>query len=600
MKSLKRIFRQQRDQLGRRLRPARAWLTPARVLLGAESLALCAVLGFLLTGERADFFDRVGGRADVWLALAAVLMLAVLHLFVNGRIVPALNRRFAIERYDERRILFDLGRAGRTVTSVEQLYGIVAGTIGEALGAASVTIFVRDDQTGRYECRFFTVQLNGGGAGDSRGAAGTGGESGVQSLAFERDAVVVKRLYNLTIPLSLEPRDLETWRRSLELVPPGTRERRREEIRTLEAVGARLLLQIMLKDRLIGIMSLGARRDGRPYTLEDRRMLMSVAGQMAFIIENAKLVERMVEEGRLRRELALASEVQQQLFPAAPPESAVLDLAGFCQPAREIGGDYYDFLLLDNEQIGVAVADVAGKGISAALLMSTVQASLRSQAMALNPGLGVEGSLADLVATMNRLLWRSTGTASYVTFFYAQFDERTRRLTYVNAGHNPPLLVRASGMGAEQHAARENGKGFARANGVKDNGGFSEGGVALTSAFEETMWPNDAAASTANHQGVLRLSVGGPVLGVLEDCFYHQETIEMSEGDMLVAFTDGVTEALNAVGEEFEEARLRETLVACAHLSAEEVRARIVERVREWSRGAPQHDDLTFVVMKVR
>ncbi|MDQ3688376.1 MAG: SpoIIE family protein phosphatase [Acidobacteriota bacterium] len=600
MKSLKRIFRQQRDQLGRRLRPARAWLTPARSLLGAEALALCAVLAFLLTGDRADFFDRVGGRADVWLALAAVAALVALHLFVNRRLVPALNRRFAIERYDERRILFDLGRAGRTVTSVEQLYGIVAGTIGDALGAPSVTIFVRDDQTGRYECRFFTVQLNGGGAGDPRGA-GTGGESGLQSLAFERDAVVVKRLYNLTIPLSLEPRDLETWRRSLELVPPETRGRRRDEIRTLEAVGARLLLQIMLKDRLIGIMSLGARRDGRPYTLEDRRMLMSVAGQMAFIIENAKLVEQMVEEGRLRRELALASEVQQQLFPAAPPESAVLDLAGFCQPAREIGGDYYDFLLLDNEQIGVAVADVAGKGISAALLMSTVQASLRSQAMALNPGLGVEGSLADLVATMNRLLWRSTGAASYVTFFYAQFDEQTRRLTYVNAGHNPPLLVRASGVGAEQHGMRENGKGFARANGVKDNGGFSDGGVALTSAFEETMWPDDAAAAlTANHSGVLRLSVGGPVLGVLEDCFYYQETIEMREGDMLVAYTDGVTEALNAVGEEFGEAGLRATLVACAHLSADEVRVRIVERVREWSRGAPQHDDLTFVVLKVK
>lgn len=557
-----------------------------------------AVFVFLLTGERAGFFDRASGRADLWLAVAAASVLAALHLFVNRQLTPALNRRFAVERYDERRILFDLGRAGRTVTNVGQLYGIVAGTIGEALGATNVTIFVRDDQTGRYECRFLTMQLDGGAAKDVRAA---GVEAVDQALSFERDAVVVKRLRNLTIPLSFEQRDLETWRRSLDLIPPETRGRRRAEISTLEAVGSRLLLQIMLHDRLIGIMSLGARRDGRAYTLEDKRMLMSVAGQMAFIIENAKLVERMVEEGRLRRELALASEVQQQLFPPGPPASAVLDLAGFCQPAREVGGDYYDFLLLDNEQIGVAVADVSGKGISAALLMSTVQASLRSQAMALNPGLGVEGSLADLVGTMNRLLWRSTGAASYVTFFYAQFDERARRLTYVNAGHNPPLLVRAAGAGAGPHAGRENGKNIVRANGIKEYDGGREGGVALTSDSDEDVWPDsESSMKSADRARVLRLSVGGPVLGVLEDGFYRQETIEMREGDILVAFTDGLTEALNAAGEEFGEAGLQAMVVACAHLSADEVRARIIEQAREWSRGMPQHDDLTFVVMKIK
>ena len=143
---------------------------------------------------------------------------------------------------------------------------------------------------------------------------------------------------------------------------------------------------------------------------------------MAFIIENAKLFQRMVEEERLRRELSIATEVQRRLFPASPPEVASLELSGFCQPAREIGGDYYDFLILDDGQIGIAVADVAGKGISAALLMSTVQASLRSQAIA------ARGSLSDLVSTMNRLMYSSTGAASYATSIYAQFDEVTRCL----------------------------------------------------------------------------------------------------------------------------------------------------------------------------
>ena len=241
---------------------------------------------------------------------------------------------------------------------------------------------------------------------------------------------------------------------------------------------------------------------------------------------------------------ALASEVQQQLFPPRARQRR-LD-CGFCQPAREVGATTKTSCARQRTD-RVAVADVSGKGISAALLMSTVQASLRSQAMALNPGLGIEGSLADLVGTMNRLLWRSTGAASHVTFFYAQFDERARRLTYVNAGHNPPLLVRAVGAGGP-HAGRENGKNIVRANGIKEYDGGPEGGVALTSdSDEDVLWPgSESSMKSADRARVLRLSVGGPVLGVLEDGFYCQETIEMRAGDILVAFTDGLTEALNA------------------------------------------------------
>src|SRR5207302_10957913 len=145
---------------------------------------------------------------------------------------------------------------------------------------------------------------------------------------------------------------------------------------------------------------------------------------------------RIVEQERLRRELALAAEVQMRLFPDNNPETGTLQLFGVCLPARGVGGDYYDFLHLGDGRIGIALADVAGKGIAAALIMSVVQASLRS--LAESDG----ASLAELAGRLNRLLHRSTGSNSYATFFYAQFDEDSRRLRYVNAGHNPPYLLR--------------------------------------------------------------------------------------------------------------------------------------------------------------
>jgi sigma-B regulation protein RsbU (phosphoserine phosphatase) len=279
----------------------------------------------------------------------------------------------------------------------------------------------------------------------------------------------------------------------------------------------------------------------------DKETLMSVAGQLALVIENARLAERMVAEERLRRELALAAEVQRRLLPDRPPECLAVELAGFCQPARGVGGDYYDFIKFDNERLGIAIADVAGKGIAAALLMSTVQATLRSLSAGDAGQDRANGSLADMVATLNRLLCNSTRGANYVTFFYAQFDQTTQRLAYVNAGHNPPFFFRAD--------------------------------------------PSRDFRS---------LSAGGMFVGMFEHCGYEQEVVQMQPGDVLIAFTDGLPEAHNAQGEEFDEERIKQALAATAQLSVNEIRDEIARRVKEWIASAPQYDDLTFIVMKVK
>jgi phosphoserine phosphatase RsbU/P len=594
MKALRRIFRRYYAPLDRRLRKAAARLQPARALLIVEAAAMCAALALLLTGSRAASLDRFGGRADILILLVATALLALLHFYVNRAVLARLIRRRPLRPYDEQRILFDLGRAARGVTNTGQIYELVVREIADALHSTNVSIFVRDDVAGNYVCRVSSKELKGEYGADKDLRAGH---------AFPASALIVKRLRGLTAPLGLTPSDLDTWRRAAAASPDVFRRVEREhECATLEAVDARLILGITIRERLVGILSLGLRKGARGYSAEDKRMLMSVASQLAFIIENAKLTERMVAEEGLRRELALAREVQQRLLPECAPQSESFELAAFCEPARAVGGDYYDFLTPADNQIGIAVADVAGKGISAALLMSNVQASLRSQTMHYRAS-DDNRSLSELVGTMNRLVHRSTGTASYVTFFYAQFDERARTLTYVNAGHNPPLLVRAKkccGGFTDSRPQTINNRGSYR---KPEPGGLMAereyGSCAGVGLLEAEMDFADDFNSRANSFEVRELTAGGPVLGVFDDCYYQQETVRMERGDLLVAFTDGLTESLDREGREFGEDRLREALISCAHLSADEVRDEVVRRVREWSARTAQHDDLTFVVMKV-
>ncbi|HSE98985.1 MAG TPA: GAF domain-containing SpoIIE family protein phosphatase [Blastocatellia bacterium] len=535
----------------RKLRQARRHLTVRRATLIVEWLVYGAVLLFAFTGSRAAALDELGGRADLIAMIAAIALIGLIHLFVSRRIVPALERRFAPAPYDERRIIFDLGQEARAATDIDHLYNSIVARIKETLEAEDVSIFVRDDATRNYICRVSTT------VGDQKGSEPAG------RVSLSADAFVVKRMGRLGTPLVLDPAELEMWERALSLASRAVREARARERETLSRIKATLLVQIKIKDQLAGILSLGPRRGGHPYSASDKEMLMTVAGQLGFVIENSKLLERIVAEERLRRELALAAEVQQRFLPTSSPASSCLELSGFCQPARGVGGDYYDFLEFGNEQIGIAVADVAGKGMSAALLMSSVQASLRSQVMGYSLARQPAGAVAYLVATMNRLLCRSTGASTYVTFFYAHIDSSTRQLTYVNAGHNPPLLLRMNSSSS------------------KDN-----------PAVDPSAW--------SDGQHCLKLTSGGPVIGLFEQCSYEQETVQLRSGDLLVAYTDGVTEALNTAGEEFGEERMQQALIESAHLPAAEARDALVGSVQAWCANAPQHDDLTFIILKVR
>jgi putative ABC transport system permease protein len=326
----------------------------------------------------------------------------------------------------------------------------------------------------------------------------------------------------------------------------ANRPERLDEIRDLAGRDVRVAVPLRTRTEIMGILLLGPARDDARFGAMERSVLRNCADQFALMMENARLTDRVVGQEVLRRDLALAAEVQKRLLPSAPPVAGIAEFAAISVPARSIGGDYYDFIQVGEQRIGIALADVSGKGVAAALIMSVVQASLRI--------IAADGdiSLPRLAERMNEFLFRTTPGNKYATFFYAQVDGDRRQLRYVNAGHNPPYLVR-------------------RVNAANPEAGAS---------MEE-------------------LTVGGAVVGMLPGMSYEEATVDLCPGDVLLAYTDGVTEAHNPDDDEFGEDRLKALLAEVAHLSADEIRVRISSELKAWIRDAEQYDDLTFVVMKV-
>jgi len=323
---------------------------------------------------------------------------------------------------------------------------------------------------------------------------------------------------------------------------------RLDEIRALAAAGVRLAVPLRTRSEILGVLLLGEHAQRAGFTAHEKQALRASADQFALMLENARLTDRVVEQEALRRDIALASEVQRRLLPDAPPRAEGAEFAAASVPARRIGGDYYDFVELPPGGIGIALADVSGKGVAAALIMSVVQTSLRIISSESNI------PLPRLVARMNQVVFQSTPASKYATFFYAHFDGQRRQLHYVNAGHNAPYLLRATRPGTVDSAAPE----------------------------------------------IEQLSVGGTVVGMFPDMCYEEATVELYPGDVLFAFTDGVPEAHNLENEEFGEERLQRLLCQAAHLAADEISARISAEMKSWIGDAEQYDDLTFIVMKVR
>lgn len=254
--------------------------------------------------------------------------------------------------------------------------------------------------------------------------------------------------------------------------------------------------------------------------------------------QRRRIADRLEAERRTAQELEIAKQVQARLFPQNRPAIETIDYAGACIQARQVGGDYHDFLDLGQARFGLVIADISGKGMAAALLMANLQANLRSQCAV------AADELERMLCSVNQLFYENTHESSYATLFFAQYDNHTRHLRYVNCGHLAPLLLRRNGA-------------------------------------------------------VKRLDSTATVVGLFCDWDCSVAELDLEPGDMLALFTDGVTEAFNSNEEEFGEGRLIEALQGRRSMPSETVVASVVEDVQRFSRGE-QHDDITLIVAKCR
>jgi sigma-B regulation protein RsbU (phosphoserine phosphatase) len=415
-----------------------------------------------------------------------------------------IDRAFFRNAYDARVILEELGEQVRTAKDRQSLSGMLERQITSALHPQSMVIYL-ETKPGRLA------------------AQTTGAPPGLEVISTDA------------------PELAELARRGKPWEVSGGPVDSSGGLAGLHAIKAECLVPLLGREgRLIGLIALGPRLSEEAYSGEDKRLLGSVASQAGIALESLELAEQMAEkleaEQRAAREMEIAREVQARLFPQKLPPLATLDYAGRCIQARQVGGDYYDFLDLGPGRLGLLLADIAGKGISGALLMANLQANLRSQyAVALHDP-------SRLLHSVNQLFFQNTSDSSYATLFFADYDDALRRLRYANCGHNPPILIRAGGV-------------------------------------------------------VERLTATATVLGLFEEweCPMAEETLH--PGDVMVVYSDGVTEARSDAGEEFGDSRLIETILKCRHLSSRELLDQLLETVLKFS-GSEQEDDITLVVAR--
>ncbi len=272
------------------------------------------------------------------------------------------------------------------------------------------------------------------------------------------------------------------------------------------------------------------------FTEDDLRLLTLLANLAAIKIENAKLVEQGIEKEKMEKELSLASQIQRDFLPKENPKSKNFEIAGVNVPCYQVGGDYYDFIDIDPERIGITIADVSGKGVSASLLMASLRAALQSE-------VHLDYDIEKMMEKLNNFIHRSSSSNKFITFFFGELNKKTSELKYINAGHNPPLIVDPKG-------------------------------------------------------NVRRLESSGFCLGMFPNIDYKMQKLNLGVGDTALLFTDGITESRNKDNEEFEEKRMIKLLKKHSKIGAQDLIEKINQELEEFTVGTEQMDDQTIVVIK--
>ncbi len=488
--------------------------------------AITIVLTVWVSYSISVFASRAGHRRPGDLArviVIAAVFLAFRFAFTQ-RLRSQIDRHFFREAYSAEQILSSFAEEARTFTEVTPLIEQLAECIDQALHVERVAVYIRKGDR-------FVLKLD----------RGTDSAPPLHALSIPASSLAGSEMKRIQV---LRPISRNGSSVSVENAGPT-------EETILSALFAEMLVPLPGRQHIVGFFALGPKRSEEPYTHTDRQLLQGVATQAGLALENAELVQKLTtavaQRERIAHEIEIAREVQERLLPQSYPTLASVDVAGYYRPAQVIGGDYYDVFLIPNtstgsQRLALVLGDASGKGISAALMMASLRASLRTLAPL------QRNDVAELVQHVSRLLYESSTSNRYATLFYAEYDPSSSVLTYVNAGHNPPALIRGS--------------------------------------------------------EVLRLDATGTVAGIFPDTTYTQVALPLTPGDVLLVFSDGISEAMNPGGEEWGEQKLINRVRALIDdaqetRTAEQYVASISKAVDEFAASAPQHDDMTILLFRL-
>lgn len=445
-------------------------------------------------------------EATIALASSDRTTSGLLEAIEGARSKPDISEVARVAREGD--LLALIGKVGVTLLSsstLEQTLEQIVSLVFEAVPADRCLLMMRDVHS--EEMRVAVARL--------RDRVGEVGEIRVSRNVM--DEVVIKGKSVLTSDAQHDPR-----------FASGTV--------VLQGVRSVLAVPLGVSEKVFGIIYADSPIAEGRFTEDHLKVLTTLASVAAIRVENARLVEARFQQERLERELQLAMEIQQRFQPTAPPVVMGYEFQGISFPCYEIGGDYYDFIKRDDGRLVIALGDVSGKGTAAALLMSSLHASIHAQT-------GSHDSLVETISAVNRYLAENIPSNRFVTLFYAELDPDSGALSFLNAGHNPPLIVHSAGT-------------------------------------------------------VEQLASGGLPLGIKADAEYREGRTHLQPGDVLVIYSDGVTEAASPSGEEFGPTRLYEVVSRNVDASAAGIRDRIESALTKFSQGTQAADDITLVIVK--
>jgi sigma-B regulation protein RsbU (phosphoserine phosphatase) len=479
-----------------------------RSLVYTLLIAVLASVYFVVVYGIGRLASSFVGSADLLFSIISIFVITLLISPLKTRIRIAVDKLFFRQEYNYRKVLKQISHSLAGIINLESLISYLAIRVAEVLDASTVVVFLLDERTAQYTSRYGVRAKH------------------TMLKGFAKDGTLSTYLAGTQTAFNVE-RTMASGRR-LPLI--------KEEAMVLLDVDAAVVVPFVFKSELLGFISIGRKRSDEFFSATDVELLETLCDQVSLAIENANLYLEAVEKQKMERELEVAREIQHRLLPKALPEIPGLVTHAMNIPSKHVGGDYYDLIPLSRDKVALAIADVSGKGVPAALLMASLQSSLRAEADPAKPP-------SEVISALNRVIYEHTGGGTFVTIFYGIIDFTDSSITYCNAGQSPPILL-----------------------------------------FE-----NAPPRQLDNTDIVIGIDPAVP---------YRDTTVPIREGELLFLYTDGITDELNEADEPYGEARLVSELLDLRKADLPEIVSRVHDDVLRFTDGKPQ-DDLTVLAVRV-